>query len=159
MKVDRFKRWSLVLALSVVALAWAVDIEQVNTLLEQYRQGFNSGNFENVAPLLSKNFSYAGFEPSLSRSILESFIYLAPYSIVKFEDVALSPAGKDSVIVSFNAIVSYEGIADTVQQAMIMVEEDHTLKIGAIIDPDIAGQSSLPEPNNKRRANENRKMD
>ncbi len=129
------------------AVAAAVSMEQVEKLLSAYRDAFNSGDFERIEPLLAKNFSYSGFEPKLSRSILESFVYLAPYSVEDILDINLSPAGKDSTIVAFKMIVSYSGIKDTIPQAFVVVKEGDSLKIGAIIDPDIVDSTESDSAN------------
>ena len=123
--------------LLMASVLWGVDSAQVDSLLVRYRDAFNSGDFEEVRPLLSGGFTYADFDTHLSYSILESFVYLAPYSIEDFDNVAISPAGKDTVIVAFDMVVSYAGVQDTIPQAFVVVIEGDSLKIGALIDPDL----------------------
>ena len=132
--------------LLVVPLLWGVDIAQVDSLLARYRDAFNSGDFEEVKPLLSGGFTYADFDTPLSYSILESFVYLAPYSIEDFDNVAISSAGKDTVIVTFDMMVSYAGVQDTVPQAFVVVYEGDSLKIGALIDPDLFSPEDRKNP-------------
>ncbi len=127
----------LMVLLFAASVLWGVDIAQVDSLLARYRDAFNSGDFEKVRPLLSSGFTYADFDTHLSYSILESFVYLAPYSIEDFDNVAISPAGKDTVIVTFDMMVSYAGVQDTIPQAFVVVYEGDSLKIGALIDPDL----------------------
>jgi len=133
--------------LLAVSLLWSVDIAQVDSLLARYRDAFNSGDFEKVKPLLSSGFTYADFDTHLSYSILESFVYLAPYSIEDFDNVAISSAGKDTAIVTFDMMVSYAGVEDTIPQAFVVVIERDSLKIGALIDPDLVS----PENRKNRR--------
>ena len=123
--------------LLMASVLWGVDSAQVDSLLVRYRDAFNSGDFEEVRPLLSGGFTYADFDTPLSYSILESFVYLAPYSIEDFDNVAISSAGKDTVIVAFDMVVSYAGVQDTIPQAFVVVIEGDSLKIGALIDPDL----------------------
>jgi hypothetical protein len=132
--------------LLAVSLTWGVDIAQVDSLLARYRDAFNSGNFEEVRPLLSGGFTYADFDTPLSYSILESFVYLAPYSIENFGNVVISSAGKDTAIVTFDMMVSYAGVQDTVPQAFVVVLEGDSLKIGALIDPDLFSPGNREKP-------------
>ena len=119
-----------------IAQIWGIDLDNAQKLMETYRLAFNSGNPDNFDTILSDSFSYSNAEPELSKMIFKSLVNLSPYSISNFLNISMSFNGNDTVIVSMDMEISYGPVDDTIPQSFLIVDENNTLRIGAIISTD-----------------------
>ncbi len=119
---------SLFCSILLLGACFALTVDDFMPTLEAYIDAFNSKSLEPLAPFLSEDFVYGGFEMPLARKVLAQVVAINPYSVDTVLSVALM-RGEGAFVAEVEFVLSVAAVKETVTQAFTVAMEGDTCKL------------------------------